>query len=92
MLMMMMIYKIPKTVSSTGANRLRLSGECGSEARDSWREQKKAEEEFTEALEIRRSLAKSNPSAFLPGVAMTLNNLAVLHRTKNELKKAEKTF
>ena len=37
-----------------------------------------------EALEIYRELAKQNPATFLPDVAMTLNNLAVLHSTTNE--------
>ena len=44
---------------------------------------------YTEALETYRSIAKSNPSAFLPDVATTLNNLAILHHAKNELEQAD---
>jgi tetratricopeptide (TPR) repeat protein len=33
---------------------------------------------YEEALALRRALAKTNPSAFNPDVAMTLNNLASL--------------
>jgi hypothetical protein len=36
-------------------------------------------------LQIRRELAVENPCSFLPDVAMTLNNLAVLHKNKNEM-------
>lgn len=44
---------------------------------------------YEEALQITRSLAQSNPQVFLPYVAKTLNNLAVLHRTQNELEQAQ---
>jgi tetratricopeptide (TPR) repeat protein len=40
---------------------------------------------YTETLEIRRELAKQNPATFLPDVAGTLNNLAVLHSDTNEM-------
>ena len=43
-----------------------------------------AEQEYQEALQIRRELAVENPRSFLPDVATTLNNLAVLHSDKNE--------
>ena len=50
-----------------------------------------AEKEYKEALEIRRKLAEANPDAFLPYVATTLFNIALLrmseHR-KDEAKKA----
>ena len=39
---------------------------------------------YEEALQIYRALAKENPAAYLPDVAMTLNNLANLHYAKNE--------
>ena len=41
------------------------------------------------ALEIYRDLAKSNPAAYLPDVATTLNNLAILHYKTNRHKEAE---
>ena len=47
---------------------------------------------YQEALEIRRELAKENPSAYLPNVANTLNNLAILHRVKNELAQAQREY
>jgi tetratricopeptide (TPR) repeat protein len=34
---------------------------------------------FNEALKIRRTLAVENPKAYLSSVAMSLNNLAILH-------------
>jgi len=39
---------------------------------------------YEEALHIYRALAKENPAAYLPYVATTLNNLAVLQKAKNE--------
>ncbi len=38
---------------------------------------------YEEALKQCRSLAAANPEAFLPRVAMTLNNLAGLHKAQN---------
>ena len=35
-------------------------------------------------MQIDRALAKENPAAYLPDVAITLNNLANLHSDKNE--------
>jgi len=42
-----------------------------------------------EALSLRRELAKVNPEAYLPDVAMTLNNLAILYRDTQRMKAAE---
>ena len=50
------------------------------------------EEPYTEALEIYRELAKTNPAAYLPDVADTLNNLAVLHDDNNRYEDAEKEY
>ena len=36
-------------------------------------------------MQIRRELAVENPRSFLPDVATTLNNLANLHKNKNEM-------
>ncbi len=47
---------------------------------------------YEEALQIYRGLAAVNPQTYLSYVAITLNNLAVLHRDKNEYGKAEATF
>ena len=44
---------------------------------------------YTEALEIYRRLAEANPQAYLPYVAATLNNLAVLQQDKNDFPAAE---
>jgi hypothetical protein len=43
---------------------------------------------YGEALQIRRALAKENPSAFNPDVAMTLNNLANLQVKLNQNQEA----
>ena len=47
---------------------------------------------YEEALERYQSLAQSNPQAFLPNVAKTLNNLAALSWKKNKLEKAQEDF
>ena len=47
-----------------------------------------AEEEYQEALKIRRSLSKLNPEAFRSDVAMTLHNLAGLHYQTKEYESA----
>ena len=43
---------------------------------------------YKEALEIYRQLAATNPQSYLPYVATTLNNLAVLHSDRNEYETA----
>ena len=53
---------------------------------------KAAEEAYQEALSIRRELAKANPEAYLPDVAMTLNNLAILYRDTQRMKAAEEAY
>ncbi len=52
----------------------------------------KAENEYLEALEIRRRLAKDNPLAYEPDVAMTLNNIALLHSNIQEFSKAQNEY
>ena len=47
---------------------------------------------YLEALEIYRSMAEDNPEGYLPHVAMTLNNLAVLQTDKNEFVAAEGAY
>ncbi|AFY39741.1 Tetratricopeptide TPR_1 repeat-containing protein [[Leptolyngbya] sp. PCC 7376] len=49
---------------------------------------KKALPLYEEALERYRQLAASNPQSYLPDVAMTLNNLANLHKALNEYETA----
>jgi Tetratricopeptide repeat len=48
-----------------------------------------AEGACQEALCIRRELAKANPEAYLPNVAVTLSNLAVLYRDTQRIQAAE---
>ena len=43
---------------------------------------KEAAAAYTEALQIRRELAKANPQAYLPDVAATLNNLGILYKSE----------
>ncbi len=52
----------------------------------------KAEQSYSEALDIRRDLAKGNPQAFLPHLAETFNNLGNLQKNNNELDKAEQSY
>ena len=49
-------------------------------------------ESYTRALNIYRSLSKVNPEAYLPDVAMTLNNLAVLQSDLHQYDKAEENY
>ena len=49
----------------------------------------KARRHYEEALQIHRELAQQNPEAYLPDVAISLNNLGVLLRDTNDLKKAQ---
>jgi len=51
-----------------------------------------AEPLFAEALVIRRKLVKTNPNAYLPSLATTLDNLAGLHNKTNKHKKAEDEY
>ena len=44
--------------------------------------------QYEEALKIYRELAKENPRTYLPYMATTLNNLAVLQKAKNEFPQA----
>jgi|WetSurMetagenome_2_1015567.scaffolds.fasta_scaffold07458_8 tetratricopeptide (TPR) repeat protein len=53
---------------------------------------KEAEHTYQEALDIRRTLAKTNPQTYLPDVAITLNNLGLLYSYTQRLKEAEHTY
>ena len=48
------------------------------------REYTNAEKQYLRCLEIYRALGRDNPKAHLQYLAITLNNLAVLHKTLNE--------
>jgi tetratricopeptide (TPR) repeat protein len=50
---------------------------------------REAEASYGEALEKYRALAKANPEAYLPDVAMTLNNLGLLYLDTQRLPEAE---
>src|SRR5262245_26742901 len=47
---------------------------------------------YEKALTASRGLAETNPQTYLPYVAMTLNNLAVLQKVKNEFQAAETAY
>ena len=47
---------------------------------------------YVEALQIYRQLAESNPDAYMPRVAMTLNNLAALQRALGRYVEGEKNY
>lgn len=51
-----------------------------------------AEIYYEKALEIRQRLAKSNPNAYEPDVAATLNNLAFLYSNTQRLTESEKMY
>jgi pentatricopeptide repeat protein len=51
-----------------------------------------AQQNFAEALEIYRGMAKNNPGAHLPDVAATLNSLANLYGRTGRVQDAEQTF
>ena len=51
-----------------------------------------AQKELGEALQIRRELAQKNPETYLPDVATTLSNLAVLDRIQSRLDEARMAF
>jgi tetratricopeptide (TPR) repeat protein len=52
----------------------------------------RAEQEYTEALDLYRTLAAGNPQAYLPYVATTLNNLGLLHAATQQLARAEQEY
>ena len=50
---------------------------------------KKAKTLYEKVLQELRELSKQNPEAYKPDVAMTLNNLGILHKNTNDLKQAQ---
>jgi tetratricopeptide (TPR) repeat protein len=52
----------------------------------------KAQNAYEEALEIRRTLAKTNPDAYLSEMAMALNNLGSLYYSNNAHTKAQNAY
>ena len=52
----------------------------------------KAEKLYVEALAIFRELAAASPAVYTPDVAMTLNNLAILHSDTNRYEQAETEY
>lgn len=51
-----------------------------------------AGQEYHEALDIRRELAKTNRDTYIIDVAKTVNNLAVLHKNLNRYEEAEREY
>ncbi|HEV7644728.1 MAG TPA: tetratricopeptide repeat protein [Pyrinomonadaceae bacterium] len=51
-----------------------------------------AEKRFTQALGIRRKLAKAKPNIYLPNIANLLNNLGLLHANTGKIENAEKEY
>jgi tetratricopeptide (TPR) repeat protein len=47
---------------------------------------------YEEALEIYRTLAKTNPDAYLSEMAMTLNSLGIVYRVNNAHTKAQSAY
>jgi tetratricopeptide (TPR) repeat protein len=53
---------------------------------------KESEAAYLEALATSRKLGDANPEAYLPDVAMTLNNLAILYRGTQRMKESEAAY
>jgi tetratricopeptide (TPR) repeat protein len=53
---------------------------------------KKAQSAYEEALEIYRTLAKTNPDTYLSEIAMTLNSLGLLYSDNNAHTKAQSAY
>ncbi|MEM6252014.1 MAG: tetratricopeptide repeat protein, partial [Cyanobacteria bacterium P01_D01_bin.156] len=51
-----------------------------------------AQTNYEEALQVYRELAQENPRTYLPDVAMSLNNLAILQKAKNEYAQAQTNY
>lgn len=51
-----------------------------------------ARSHLEQALAMRRELARENPNTYLPDMAVTLNNLANLERTQNNLESARRYY
>ena len=51
-----------------------------------------AREGFEKALRIRREMAKGNPDVYLPDVAETLSNLAVLDQEEHQVESGRKGY
>jgi tetratricopeptide (TPR) repeat protein len=49
---------------------------------------KEAEQAYSEALEIRKTLAAANKDAYLPDVAMTIHNLGLFHFSRKNFPEA----
>jgi tetratricopeptide (TPR) repeat protein len=56
------------------------------------RDYTKAENGWTAVLQLYRELAARDPGAYRPNVALTLNNLGLLHRDTGRLAEAEKDY
>jgi tetratricopeptide (TPR) repeat protein len=52
----------------------------------------KAQNAYEEALEIYRTLAKTNPDTYLSEMAMTLNSLGIVYRVNNAHTKAQSAY
>ena len=56
------------------------------------RQYDEADKVYSQNLRLLRVGAKDNPAAYLPNVAMTLNNLAILYRATQRMEPAEQAF
>lgn len=53
---------------------------------------RKSEEIYLETVKIHRTLIKVNPDLYLPGLAVSLNNLGLVHNEKDEMVWAEQEY
>ena len=47
---------------------------------------------YQSVLRIRRQLAETNPAAYLPDIALTLNNLGILYKNTQRLQESEQVY
>ena len=59
---------------------------------DSWKDTEEIRKECEKALKTYRKLAEKEPEAYLPGVAATLNDLAIIDGDKNAVGRAREEF
>ncbi|MDR2496973.1 MAG: tetratricopeptide repeat protein [Tannerellaceae bacterium] len=73
------------------SNRASVQNNLGNILEDS-KDYPSAEKAYTEALEIKRTLADEYPQTYKPDLAGTLNNLGVLYQNKGEYDKAKEYY
>ncbi|MBQ9349250.1 MAG: tetratricopeptide repeat protein, partial [Oscillibacter sp.] len=82
------LYAVKPPEQETEARRKHLLGTCYHKSNHF----EQGEQNYKEALEIRRRLAEANPAAYEPDVALTCNNLGNLLSDTNRMEEAERYY